>query len=84
MQNGAKWRKMTQNGAERRRMTQNDVVHWDKTPRSVVDQGLYELATVNVPVTGLVLSQIDSKGLRRYGGTHAHVYAGAQDKYYRN
>ncbi|MEM9317291.1 MAG: polysaccharide biosynthesis tyrosine autokinase, partial [Pseudomonadota bacterium] len=55
------------------------VVHWDDTPRSLVRQGLHAFNTVNVPVTGLVLSQIDAKGLQRYGyeagyGSYASGY----------
>ncbi len=43
------------------------VVHWDRTPRFQVDEGLRLLRSMNVPVTGLVLSRIDPKGMRRYG-----------------
>ena len=47
------------------------VVHWDKTPQVQVEQGLHAFSTINVPVTGLVLSQIDPKGARRYGDAYA-------------
>lgn len=53
-------------------------VNWDKTSRSQVDEGLKQLRTVNVHVTGLVLSQIDPKGMRRYG--HGGNY-GAYSRY---
>ncbi|MFO7770243.1 MAG: CpsD/CapB family tyrosine-protein kinase, partial [Roseovarius gahaiensis] len=43
------------------------VVHWDKTTQGQVDDGLKQLRSQNVPITGLVLSQIDPKGMRRYG-----------------
>ena len=43
------------------------VVHWDRTPRAQVEEGLRQLRSVHVPVTGLVLSRIDPKGMRRYG-----------------
>ncbi len=43
------------------------IVNWDKTTKSQVDEGLQQFQSVNIPVTGLVLSQIDAKGMRRYG-----------------
>ena len=42
-------------------------VKWNATPRSAVREGLRLLATVNVRVAGLVLTQIDVKGMERYG-----------------
>ncbi|MEM7745042.1 MAG: polysaccharide biosynthesis tyrosine autokinase [Pseudomonadota bacterium] len=43
------------------------VVLWDSTTRTQVKQGIGSFGVVNVPVTGLVLSQIDPKGMRSYG-----------------
>jgi len=43
------------------------VVHWDSTTQRQVRQGLHAFATVNVPVTGLVLSQINQKRQKSYG-----------------
>jgi len=43
------------------------VVHWDKTPRPMVMQGITELLRVQVPVVGVVLNNIDPKGVQRYG-----------------
>jgi len=43
------------------------VVHWDQTSRRQVLQGLRSFATVGVEVTGLVLSQLDMRGMQRYG-----------------
>lgn len=60
------------------------VVHWDKTPRTLVEQGLHAFATVNVPVTGLVLSQINPKGMKRYGGKYGDTYSAYDAKYYNN
>ena len=60
------------------------VVHWDKTPRSQVEQGLHAFSTVNAPVTGLVLSQIDPKGMKRYGGRYGEAYSAYGAKYYGN
>lgn len=42
-------------------------VHWDKTTRTQVEEGLKELRNVNIHVSGMVLSQIDPEGMRRYG-----------------
>ncbi|MFK7941524.1 MAG: polysaccharide biosynthesis tyrosine autokinase [Paracoccaceae bacterium] len=55
------------------------VVHWDHTPRAQVEQGLHAFDTVDTKVTGMVLSQIDTKGMRRYGeeyGVHGNKYYG--------
>ena len=43
------------------------VVHWDRTTQRQVRQGLHAFATVNVPVTGLILNQIDARRQRAYG-----------------
>ena len=43
------------------------VVRWGSTLRNAVRQGLAALASVNVKVTGLVLSQIDPGQAERYG-----------------
>jgi len=55
------------------------VVHWDSTTQRQVRQGLHAFATVNVPVTGLILSQIDQRRQKSYGygdgyGTYAKGY----------
>ena len=42
-------------------------VNWDRTTRTQVQEGLRQFATVNLRVTGLVLSQIDPAGMKRYG-----------------
>jgi capsular exopolysaccharide synthesis family protein len=42
-------------------------VKWDDTPRSAIREGLRLLATVNVRPAGLVLTQVDLKGMERYG-----------------
>ena len=54
------------------------VVRWGSTLRKVVRQGLAAMASVNVKVTGLVLSQIDTSKAERYGEYFA-VYG---KKYY--
>ena len=42
-------------------------VHWDSTTQRQVRKGLHAFATVNVPVTGLVLSQVNQRRLKGYG-----------------
>ncbi len=43
------------------------IVHWDRTSRAQVQEGMRQFRSVQVMVTGLVLSRIDPKGMRRYG-----------------
>ncbi len=42
-------------------------VNWDRTTKSQVIEGLKQFKSVNLRVTGLVLSQIDPRGMKRYG-----------------
>lgn len=42
-------------------------VNWDSTKRTQVQEGLRQFQTVNLRVTGMVLSKIDPKGMKRYG-----------------
>lgn len=52
-------------------------VRWDSTTQRQVIQGLKELTQVNVPIAGLVLSQINHKRLKRYGyGDQSSAYTG--------
>lgn len=60
------------------------MVHWDKTPRSQVLQGMRAFETVGVDVTGLVLSQVDPRGMRRYGGKYGEAYTVHGEAYYGN
>lgn len=53
------------------------VVQWDSTSRPQVENGLKSFQSVNVPVSGLVLSKINPRGMRRYG------YGGAYGAYAR-
>ncbi|MDV7144301.1 GNVR domain-containing protein [Tropicimonas sp. TH_r6] len=43
------------------------VVRWDSTERSQISAGIRSLRTAKLPVSGLVLTQVDPKGMRRYG-----------------
>jgi succinoglycan biosynthesis transport protein ExoP len=56
------------------------MVKWDSTTRHQVEDGLKQFSSVNVPVTGLVLSQVNVKGMRRYGHGNQH---GAYSSYAR-
>ena len=50
------------------------VVRWDKTARSQVAGALRMLRGANLNVAGLVLSQVDHKGMKRYGYSNYHSY----------
>lgn len=59
------------------------VVRWDRTTERQVQDSLHMLETVNARVSGMVLSQIDPKGMRRYGyGDRYGAYAAYGAKYY--
>ena len=42
-------------------------VAWDKTGRGQVSEALRQFSSVGIDVSGLVLAQIDPKGMKRYG-----------------
>ena len=58
-------------------------VRWDKTREKQVQQGLRSFQQIGVPVTGLVLSQINPKGMRKYGYGQDHGSYGTSG-YYKN
>ncbi|NUH66507.1 polysaccharide biosynthesis tyrosine autokinase [Sulfitobacter sp. S0837] len=60
-------------------------VHWDKTSKTQVEESLRMFHNSGQRVTGLVLSQISPKGMKRYGydGTYG-AYSGYGAKYYTN
>ncbi|MFV2092511.1 MAG: polysaccharide biosynthesis tyrosine autokinase, partial [Hyphomicrobiales bacterium] len=61
------------------------VVKWDSTSKSQVEEGLHMFETVRLRATGLVLSQIDPKGMKRYGyGEKYGAYSAYGKKYYTN
>jgi len=61
------------------------VVHWDKTPKVQVEEGLKQFQSASVPVTGIVLTQIDPTGMRRYGyGGKYGAYSSYGKRYYEN
>ncbi len=60
-------------------------VHWDSTDQSQVAEGLRMLESVDQRPTGLVLNQIDMKGMTRYGyGGQYGAYAQYGQHYYKN
>lgn len=60
-------------------------VHWDKTSKTQIEEALRMFHNSGQRVTGLVLSQISHKGMRRYGhGGSYGAYSGYGEKYYAN
>ncbi len=63
-------------------------VRWDYTHKGQVREGIRMLESVGVRVNGLVLGQVDPKGLRRYGYTQYGGYGyganGGYRGYYEN
>jgi len=58
-------------------------VAWNRTQRGQVTAALREFASVNLQVTGLVLAQIDPRGMKRYGyGGKYGAYASYGRGYY--
>ena len=56
-------------------------VKWDDTPKSQVKEGINLLESVGLKVTGLVLSQVDPKGMKRYGYGGYGGYNGYSNSY---
>ena len=60
-------------------------VQWDKTSKPQVEEALRTFHTSGQRVTGLVLSQISARGMKRYGyGGNYGAYSGYGSKYYSN
>lgn len=60
-------------------------VYWDSTSKSQVEESMRLFHTSGQRVTGLVLSQISPRGMKRYGyGGKYGAYAGYASKYYTN
>lgn len=60
-------------------------VRWDKTTKTQVRDALRMFETVGVTVNGLVLNQIDPKGMKQYGyGDSYGAYGSYGAKYYTN
>ena len=60
-------------------------VYWDKTTKPQVEESLRLFHTSGQRITGLVLSQISPRGMKRYGyGGRGGAYASYGSKYYVN
>jgi capsular exopolysaccharide synthesis family protein len=60
-------------------------VKWDSTTRPQVDESLRLIQNANQKVTGLILSQVDAAGMKKYGyGGSYGAYAGYGAQYYSN
>ncbi len=58
-------------------------VKWDSTSKALVDESLRYFHNANQRVTGIVLNQIDEKGMKRYGyGGKSGAYAAYGTGYY--
>lgn len=58
-------------------------VKWDSTSKSQLLAAIRELAAVNLKPTGLVLSQVDPKGMKKYGYGEANgAYSSYGNEYY--
>ncbi|TYB85606.1 polysaccharide biosynthesis tyrosine autokinase [Oceaniovalibus sp. ACAM 378] len=58
-------------------------VKWDSTTRSQVAEGLRQFESLNLRVTGTVLSQIDAAGMKKYGyGGKYGAYSKYGQSYY--
>jgi len=54
-------------------------VKWNSTPKGQVAQGLRMFETVNCPVTGLILSSVDARSMKKYGGNDGYHAKGYYD-----
>lgn len=60
-------------------------VRWDATSHEQVRDGINKFESIGYQVSGLVLSQVDPKGMRRYGyGNTYGAYAAYGTKYFQN
>lgn len=60
-------------------------VRWDRTSHQQVLDGINKFESLGHPVSGLVLSQVDPKGMRRYGyGNTYGPYAAYGTSYFKN
>ncbi|MEO1016524.1 MAG: polysaccharide biosynthesis tyrosine autokinase [Pseudomonadota bacterium] len=57
-------------------------VHWDKTPRGAVLEGLRELKSVNAPIAGLVLTMVNEARASKYAYDGYSYYKGRYKDYY--
>lgn len=60
------------------------IVHWDKTGRAQIDQGLEMLSSVGVKAIGLVMNQVDARKNKSYGYEGQYDYHSYGAEYYEN
>ena len=60
------------------------VVKWDQTTPEQVNDALHMFDSVNHPVSGLALNQINPRGMKRYGYYQYGTYARYGKRYYTN
>lgn len=59
------------------------IVNWNRTSRQQVSEGLRSLSIVGLNPSGMVLSQVDGRGMRRYGYSNRYgAYADYGKSYY--
>ena len=59
------------------------LVRWDDTPRGAVMEGLKELRSVNAPIAGVVMTQVNEGRAARYAYHGYNYYKGQYRSYYR-
>lgn len=59
-------------------------VHWDKTTKTQVKQGLQMFESIGLKIAGLSLAQVDPKGMKRYGYGKYGAYNAYGAGYYSN
>jgi len=59
-------------------------VHWDRTTRVQVGEGVHALQSVDVKISGIALCQIDTRKAQAYGGKYGELYNAYGRKYYHN
>jgi len=60
-------------------------VHWNKTTRAQLEEGVHSLQSVDIKISGLSLNQIDMRKAQRYGGKYSELYGyNYGRKYYNN
>ena len=60
-------------------------IHWNKTTRAQLEEGIHSLQSVDIKISGLSLNQIDMRKAQNYGGKYSELYGyGYGRKYYNN
>jgi len=60
-------------------------IHWNKTTRAQLEEGVHSLQSVDIKISGLSLNQIDMRKAQNYGGKYSELYGyGYGRKYYNN